>query len=897
MAPQRKRNTTINARMQRLALAIVLVFLVIAVCILAAFQQIRSRVDLVVSERIQSTVENSRNSRDFGLFYSRLSVFRNNFYGKQEYLLSESDVLLDQINALRARINDSQMDDLLSELHRQLGLYTARGEWINSLLAWRQEQQEDLDDLLHILQEFISEQKAKQALTGEDIRYFDELSMLTFSYESALLDIARRNAEEDRSSIMGSRIGDDPPLAAQLDNLVLRLGRLTSSDPQIARFGHHLISRVEYYKYLMRHYQLELIYLNRQGSELNMLTGEILYNLESHDDLTTAMAVTVSSEIKSTLQLMATALLVLLVFLAVLFRQAYTNLFKKHILAPMIQVEKRLSEFQSGDHTTMMDLKREDEWSNIEAVFNETVVALQESLEALRDSEKRYRGLFTNAMEGIFRVDSDGYFIDLNPAALAALACDSLEDARRHYGCITTTLYVDSTVRERMLRRLAVAGRTSNFETLVKRRNGEQFWCVINNYMVRDEEGNFLYIEGTMRDVSVRRNAQLSLQRIRNYLQNIIDSIPSILIALDGDMKVSLWNRKAEQENRLRAQLAEGQSLGSVSSLFPADVYSINIKQVMETRQQLRLSKVKSLKTAEDGSERFFDLLIFPMSDIGDDGVGLLIDEVTERVFFEEGLVRSQKMQSVGRLASGLAHEINNPLAAILQNVQVLRRRLSPELNKNVEVAEQLGISVDVVDTYMKERGCDKMLRSITDAGQRAARIVANMQSFSRQGEDTFASCALGELIERTLDLVSSDYDMRYHYSFQKIEIVRQFDSVPDVYCESSHIQQALLNLFKNAAQAMNGQEQPPRLTIRLFSTDRQHVCIQIEDNGPGMAAETVEHIFDPFYSTREVGLGAGLGLSVAYFIITQTHGGEFSLSSSPGQGSRFDIVLPLKSA
>ncbi len=294
------------------------------------------------------------------------------------------------------------------------------------------------------------------------------------------------------------------------------------------------------------------------------------------------------------------------------------------------------------------------------------------------------------------------------------------------------------------------------------------------------------------------------------------------------------------------------------------------------------------------GAVVFFDILVYPLSSANNSGVVIHIDDVTERARFEERMVRSEKMQSVGSLASGLAHEINNPLAAILQNVQVLSRRLSPELRQNKEAAEELGTSIEVIAQYIKLRGCEKMLQSITDAGQRTAKIVANVQSFSRTDAVSFMVCSVSDLIERTLDLASSDYDMRHHYNFQNIQIVRDFHTIPNISCEMSQIQQVLLSLFKNAAQAMSHHSESPCLIVRLKQAGEEHICIQVEDNGPGMDADLCCRIFDPFYTTKDVGSGSGLGLSITYFIVTQTHNGSLSVTSDVGRGSRFDIILPV---
>ncbi len=329
--------------------------------------------------------------------------------------------------------------------------------------------------------------------------------------------------------------------------------------------------------------------------------------------------------------------------------------------------------------------------------------------------------------------------------------------------------------------------------------------------------------------------------------------------------------------------------------MFNPTAYQSKLKETLRTRKPTRLLKVESLKQNKGGRTRFFDILIYPLSLTEASGAVIHMDDVTERLHLEEMMVRSEKMQSIGGLAAGLAHEINNPLAVILQNVQVLNRRISPDLDKNRQTAEELGTTIEALGEYFQQRGCEKMLHSISDAGHRAAKIVENMQSFSRRGASNFIPCSIHDLLERTVELAGSDYDMRHHFDFKKIRIVRDFQPVAKVCCETSQIQQVLLSLLKNAAQALSQNLDESQLTLRISPSGERHVCLQIEDNGPGMAEDVAEKIFDPFYTTREVGQGTGLGLSIAYFIVTHNHHGRLSVVSSPGQGSCFEMILPLE--
>ncbi len=272
----------------------------------------------------------------------------------------------------------------------------------------------------------------------------------------------------------------------------------------------------------------------------------------------------------------------------------------------------------------------------------------------------------------------------------------------------------------------------------------------------------------------------------------------------------------------------------------------------------------------------------------------IAIRDLRERKHLEDLMIQSEKMISVGGLAAGMAHEINNPLAGILQNAQVINNRLKPDMNKNKQVAEKTGIDLTRLNAYMEERGIHNMLENIRSSGQRAARIVDNILSFSRKSESLLLPTDILALIDESIHLAESDYDLKKRFDFRKIEIIKETDpELPLVPCDPSQIQQVLLNLLKNGAHAMaSANTKAPRFIIRS-AKDNHWIRLEIEDNGPGMPEETRRRIFEPFFTTKKVGEGTGLGLSVSYFIITQTHHGELTVRSGP-HGTLFTIHLPL---
>jgi signal transduction histidine kinase len=242
-----------------------------------------------------------------------------------------------------------------------------------------------------------------------------------------------------------------------------------------------------------------------------------------------------------------------------------------------------------------------------------------------------------------------------------------------------------------------------------------------------------------------------------------------------------------------------------------------------------------------------------------------------------------------------MAHEINNPLAGILNSLAVMNKRLEPGSRRNRDTARACGTSMEAIREYVQKRGLFSMIDTAAESGQRIAEIVENMMSFSRKGDRAFAAHDLGALLDRTVEIASKDYDPRGEYDFRRIDIVRDYrPDAPRAWCEAGKVQQVFFNLLINGAQAMTQHRgaDPPRFWLRVLP-ETDMVRVEIEDNGPGMDEATRRRIFEPFFTTKDVGAGSGLGLSLSYFIVTENHGGSMVVEPAPGRGTRFVIHLP----
>jgi len=394
-------------------------------------------------------------------------------------------------------------------------------------------------------------------------------------------------------------------------------------------------------------------------------------------------------------------------------------------------------------------------------------------------------------------------------------------------------------------------------------------------------------------EIEERKKVESDLKDARNYITNIFDSMPSMLVGVDVRNRVTQWNKTAEQKTNIPADEAKGQLL---TDLLPQ--MKGRMDYIKESIESLQIKQDRKILRKEGNINYYDDITIFPLIDDRIEGVVIRIDDVTDKVRLEEVMIQSEKMLSVGGLAAGMAHEINNPLGGMMQTANVMENRLGKNLllPANIKAAEEAGTTMESVKRFMEARDIPRMITSINTAGRRMAEIIDNMLSFSRKSDGQNSTSHVEQLIEKTIELAYSDYDLKKQYDFKLVTIERSFaKDLPAITCESGKIQQVLLNLFRNGAQAMQGAGvKNPTFIIRTKAEKkRKMVSIEVEDNGPGMDESTRKRVFEPFFTTKPVGIGTGLGLSVSYFIIAENHKGEMEAESEPGHGAKFIIRLP----
>ena len=447
---------------------------------------------------------------------------------------------------------------------------------------------------------------------------------------------------------------------------------------------------------------------------------------------------------------------------------------------------------------------------------------------------------------------------------------------------ITNRLYQGMNLFTDFFRKAAVSDTKIN-ETLL----------IFNEFKLLGRLANQMVEDRVLKEEALRKAMQETVN-IQNMLKNITDSMPSALIAVDQDMKVIQWNKKIEKTTGISARSAEGRLLTDLLPFTPKET------EVIEKtfRDGIPYTQTRVMETKEM-EKRYEDITVYPLITHTVKGAVIRIDDTTEKVRIEEMMIQSEKMMSVGGLAAGMAHEINNPLSGIIGNTDVLRNRLLTDLPANIAAAEDIGINFAGIKTYADQRGLPLILENIRQSGIRAAAIVSDMLSFSRMSSSSFSLADIAELLDKTIEIASTGYDIKKKFDFKAIKITKRYeDTMPLVMCDKSKLQQVFLNILSNGAQAMSETEtlRYPEFILTL-SHDGSSAVIHIEDNGPGIQDSIRKRIFEPFFTTKEVGVGTGLGLSVSYFIITNHHKGTLAVESEPGKGTAFIIRLPINAS
>jgi len=475
-----------------------------------------------------------------------------------------------------------------------------------------------------------------------------------------------------------------------------------------------------------------------------------------------------------------------------------------------------------------------------------------------REAERRYRELFDNIQEGLFFTTPEGRFIEVNDALVRMLGYDSREELLQVD--IRKDVYPKPGDRTRFTEALEANGVLRNFQETLRRKDGSIIYTLQNAFAVRDAQGRVAQYRGLTLDITELKNFQSELQRQRDFNASILNNTQSLIVVSDTAGLISFANRRCYEMGGFAPGELVGRPLLDLILPEKRDVLRESLERSLEGEQVANLEL--PLILAQHGAGQF-SVNLSPMQD--DKGqvtsIVVVLTDITDAAILQAKLMHTEKMAAVGQLVSGVAHEVNNPLTAILGFADLLSEQ--PDMPEDAR----------------------RDLQVIIQEAQRTKQIVQNLLSFARQMPAQRQPVQLNAILRRTLQLRA--YDFANH----GIKIHEDLhEPIPDVVGDPHQLQQVFLNILNNAYDAVRDTNRPGAIEIRSYVRDG-NVEVTFADTGTGIVAP--ERIFDPFYTTKEVGKGTGLGLSICYGIVRE-HGGDIVASNRTDvAGAMFAVRLP----
>ena len=488
------------------------------------------------------------------------------------------------------------------------------------------------------------------------------------------------------------------------------------------------------------------------------------------------------------------------------------------------------------------------------------VTVLARDVSALRKNETRFTELFESLQEGIYITTPDGSILDANPALVRMLGYDSKEDLlKRHVSEILVDRVERKALKEQVERQAMLQGR----EIALVRKDGTSIVCLNTAAAVRDNSGAVLRYQGALMDITERREMERRLHQQQEFARRLVDSFPDLILVLDTTAHYTFVSPRCKDV--LGYELEETRNMEFGGRTHPEDLPAIMslYSDIIAGKQTFASLEVRVRHKLGDWRRIRFNFS--PLWDAKGqiEGVVLSGRDVTDLKRLEEQLIQAEKLAAMGQMLAGVAHELNNPLTAILGVTELLRER-------------------EGTDEPTK-----RQLELTHRQARRAARIVQNLLEFSRPASPQKKSLDVNGLVERTLQL--------HEHSLRRNNIEVDFHpqpGLPGVIGDANQLIQVFLNLVTNAEQAIREVRETGRIQIRLAS-NANRVTITVQDDGVGVRPEALPRIFDPFYTTKRPGGGTGLGLSICMSIIRE-HGGNIEAESLPAGGSAFTVYLPI---
>lgn len=502
----------------------------------------------------------------------------------------------------------------------------------------------------------------------------------------------------------------------------------------------------------------------------------------------------------------------------------------------------------------------------------------QQAEEALKDSEERYRGLFENSSEFLFTLDLKGNFTNVNKAAVELTGHTKSELLKMNFKD-----YTHRSDHRELFRAFYNVFKTGKplkdfpVKAIVKDKTEKYFETNLSPLRKGDEIIGF---QGSSKDITEQRKAEQAIRKLSQFRESIIDNTNMWLNVLDQKANIILWNKAAERISGYSQEEVVGHDK-IWEWLYPDEAYRNEVTEqvVSILAKGAAQQDLETTIHCKDGQQRIIawnqgNLLDEDGEFIGSIALGHDITEQSRaqqaETTLQAQLYQSQKLESIGTLASGIAHEINNPLMGIINYAQLIHDRIKDEKLKEFS------------DGIMKE-------------GNRVGAIVKNLLSFARQEKETHSPAYISDIIEASLSLIGAVLRKDQITIEQDIP-----DDLPKIKCRSQQIEQVILNLLTNARDALNKryegyhEHKVVRISVRPFEREGEKwIRTTVEDHGTGIPQDLSNRVFDPFYSTKPREEGTGLGLSVSYGIVKE-HRGELTVESKLGDYTRFYMDLRL---
>jgi PAS domain S-box-containing protein len=586
----------------------------------------------------------------------------------------------------------------------------------------------------------------------------------------------------------------------------------------------------------------------------------------------------------------------------------------RRTVRPLKSIAKSIRALAGGEKRTSIpatDVENEiGDIARAAEVFRRSLVdadaAREAAIHALAEqrlAEESYRKLFEGSVDGIYVTTPAGALLNANPALARMMGYETPEELIGDVSDISNTIYVDPAARERYRALMERDGMVREFEYQVRRRGGAILWISDSATVVRDEAGEVVRYEGTIRDITDQKRAEDAIAEGRRLLQQVIDTVPAVINVKNKELRYVLMNRYMAGIFGVEPGDAIGRTTSDLMSRYGARKTDENDKRVLATSKglgfyeeeymdssgQVRQWLVNKLPLLDGEGE--IERIVTVALDIGERKRGELemrkAKDAAEAALrnlreTQNSLIEAEKLAALGRLVAGVAHEVNNPVGISLTVASSLERKTAL-------------FTAEVERGDLRRSRLTEFLETSRDA---SGQLVANLnraaeliQSFKQVAADRNYSD------QRTFDLgdLTEQVVMSLRPGLRKHHLTLNVDCQPNLSMNSypGPYGQVLTNLFLNAVAHAFPDGRPGAVDIQVRQSGKDNVEIIFSDNGCGMSLDVRRRAFDPFFTTRRDQGGTGLGLHIVYSIVTNRLGGRLELDSEPGKGTRIQIVLP----